>query len=342
MNEVKEAAHKEAITSALAAAFGTAGTVLIVEFLHLPNAYIALSLAGALSLLPMPSFQDFLFRIGSVTLGILSGVLLITTLPQSPWVYFFSIGFIAAVGYHFFLKYVGAGAAYIFSAYFAAMCVEAITGLFSSDIVITGLGLLVQSIIPIVVTYSVTLILKRKTAPANNPILRSPITSMTSITLTVWIAILVAFSIKTNEPARLVIASVAGITALETERSTESFRKKMLGYVMGAVTSISFIVVIVASTNDLTIYLLGLGFVFGFLEWLANYYTSQKILFRAISIMFAYSALMLPAPDSNLHVSIERVTSSFIGFSIAILVFLFMVEVQKITILMISPKSVVE
>jgi hypothetical protein len=342
MNGAKEAANKEAITSALAAALGTAGTVLIVEFLHISNAYIALSLAASLSLLPMPSFQDFLFRIGSVTLGVISSVLLITMLPQSPWIYFFFVGFITAVGYHFFLKYVGAGAAYIFSAYFAAMCVEAIAGLFSSDIVIIGLELLVQSTVPIVITYAVTLILKRKPAPSNNPVLRLPIASMTSITVVVWIAILVAFSIRTDQPARLIIASVAGITALETERSTESFRKKMLGYVFGAVISIFFIVAIVASTNELTIYLLSLGLLFGFFEWMANSYASQKILFRAVSTMFAYSALMLPAPDSNLHVSIERVTSSFIGFSISILVFLLMVEAQKITQFIVSPKSATE
>jgi hypothetical protein len=204
------------------------------------------------------------------------------------------------------------------------------------------LELLAQAISAIVVTYIVAIILRKKTVDSNNPAFRSPISSMTSITIVVWIAILVAFSLKTDQAARLIIASISGITALETESSTESFRKRMLGYILGAIFSISFIVAIVASTNDLAIYLFGLGFLFGLLEWLANYYSSHKILFRAITMMFAYSALMLPSPDSNLQVSMSRVVASLIGFTISILVFRVMVEAQKITRFMISPKSVID
>lgn len=342
MSRLSAEKSQEAITSALAVSFGTIGTVFVVAFFHIPEAYIALSLAASLSLLPRPTFRDFILRIASVALGISCGVFLIATLPQSPWIYFFFIGFITAVGYHFVLKHVGAGAAYLFSAYFAAMSVEAITKIFSSDVAIVGLELLAQAISAIVVTYMVAIILRKKSVDSNNPAFLSPISSMTSITIVIWIAILVAFSLKTDQAARLIIASIAGITALETERSTESFRKRMLGYVLGAVLSISFIVAVVASTNDLAIYLLGLGFLFGLLEWLANYYSSHKILFRALSMMFSYSALMLPSPESNLQVSMDRVITSLIGFTISILVFLVMVEAKKITRFMISPKSVIE
>ena len=344
MSKLSAEKSQEAITSVLAVAFGTIGIVFVVEFFHIPDAYIALSLAASLSLLPRPTFRNFILRIACVTLGISCGVFLIVTLPQSPWIYFFFIGFITATGYHLVLKHVGTGAAYLFSAYFAAMSVKAITKIFSSDlvIVVVGLELLAQAISAIVITYVVALILRKKSVDSNSSSFRSPISSMTSITIVVWIAILVAFSHKTDQSARLIIASISGITALETESSTESFRKRMLGYILGAIFSISFIVAIVASTNDLAIYLFGLGFLFGLLEWLANYYSSHKILFRAITMMFAYSALMLPSPDSNLQVSMSRVVASLIGFTIYILVFSVMVEAQKITRFMISPKSVID
>jgi len=338
MSSLKATVNNEATTFALSAAFGTSITVFIVEALHVPNAYIALSLSASLSLLPVPSFQGFLFRIGSVTLGVISAVLLMTLLSESPWVYFFLIGFISAVGYIFFLNRLGTGTAYAFSAYFAVMCIEAIFGISSSDVVMDALQLLSQSIIPIIVTYGVGLILQRTLIATNNPSLRSPLASVISIALVVFTSIIVALSIKTGESTRLMIASIAGITNLELERSKEAFAKKMVGYVLGAIISISYIVAFVAWTNDFGIYLLSLGCLFGFFEWLAHYYVSQQLLFRAISTMFSYSVLMLPAPDSNLHVSLERVVSSLIGFSISIAIFLLMEEAQKITQFMIHPK----
>ncbi len=334
MSTMKEEARQTAMISALALALGTVSTVFLVEFFHLPSAYIALSLASALSLLPVPSFQDFLLRLGSVFLGITSATLLLVTLAESPWIYFPLMGLITAFGYSFFLHRVGAGAAYLFSIYFAAMCIEGIHQLFlafSTDMLLTALTLLLQSIIPIVVTYIVTLLLRRTPSPDNYPTLQSPLAAITSITLVLWTATLVAFALRTDQPARLIIASIAGITALQIEQSTASFKKRMLGYILGALLSIAFVVAIVSSTNDLGIYLLGLGFLFGLLEWLAHCYSAHQLLFRSISTMFAYSALMLPAPDSNLHVSIARITSSFLGFSIAILIFSLVLAAKKIT-----------
>ena len=399
MTHFKATPKEEATTSALSAAFGTAATVLCIEALHIPDAYIALSLAASLSLLPTPSFQNFLFRLLSVTLAVTGGGLLLVALPESPWVYFFFISFIAAIGYHFFLKNFGAGTAFAFSAYFVAMCVKAMIAIASCNILITGLHLLSQAIIPIVLTYGIACLLKKKSDLCTYVSLQSPLArifhtdsaaacenlmdtasasncssgsmkhtavvaihhlpchhqdsrrlatnqyeicglnSMINIGLVVSIAIIVVLCLKTSQSTRLIIASISGITTLEIEQSATLFKQKMWGYIFGALLSIAYIVGLVALTNDFAIYLLSLGLFFGCLEWLANYYGTKKILLRAMATMFSYSVLMIPAPDSNLYISLERIVMSLIGFSIAILVFLIMGEIQKITRFMIAFKK---
>jgi len=339
MIHFKVTPKEEATTSALSAAFGNTATVLCVEALHIPDAYIALSLAASLSLLPTPSFQHFLFRLLSVTLAVTGGGLLLVALPESPWVYFFFISFIAAIGYLVFLKNFGAGTAFTFSAYFVAMCVKAMIAIASCNILITGLHLLSQAIIPIVLTYGIACLFKKKSDLCAYVSLQSPLSSMINIGLVVSIAIIVALCLKTSQSTRLIIASVSGITALEIEQSATLFKQRMWGYIFGALLSIAYIVGLVALTNDFAIYLLSLGLFFGCLEWLANYYETKKILLRATATMFSYSVLMIPAPDSNLYISLERIVMSLIGFSIAILVFLIMGEVQKITRFMIASKK---
>lgn len=339
MTELQATSNQEASNAVLAVALTTTATVLCVEALHIPEAYIALSTAASLALTPTPSFHGFLFRLASVTLGVSSGVLLITALPESPWIYFFLVGLITAVGYHFFLKHFGIGTAYAFSAYFAAMCIKGMSSISSSHVVVTAINLLSQATIPIIVTYGVDLILKRKTGIMNHSYLKSPLASMTSIGLVVSLTIIVAFSIEKIESMRLVIASISAITTLEIERSSTSFIKQMLGYIFGAICSIAYIVALVAWTNDVAIYLLSLGCCFGFFEWLAHYYPNQKILLRALAIMFSYSVLMLPAPDSHLNISLARIVASLSGFSIAIIIFLVIEEVQKITRFMIGFKT---
>ncbi len=48
MNELKKEQEREATITALSAAFGTAGTVLFLEAMRIPNCYMALSLAATL------------------------------------------------------------------------------------------------------------------------------------------------------------------------------------------------------------------------------------------------------------------------------------------------------
>jgi hypothetical protein len=339
MIDFKVTPKDEATTSALSVAFGTTATVLCVEALHIPDAYIALSLAASLSLLPTPSFQNFLFRLLSVTLAVTGGGLLLIALPESPWVYFFFISFITAIGYLVFLKNFGVGTAFAFSACFVAMCVEAMIAIASCNILITGLYLLSQAIISIVLTYGIACLLKKKSDLCTYVSLQSPLNSMINIGLVVSIAIILALCLKTSQSMRLIIASFSGITALEIEQSATLFKQKMWGYIFGALLSIAYIVGLVALTNDFAIYLLSLGLFFGSLEWLANYYGTKKNFLRAMATMFSYSVLMIPAPDSNLYISLERIVMSLIGFSIAILVFLIMGEVQKITRFMIASKT---
>ena len=77
----------------------------------------------------------------------------------------------------------------------------------------------------------------------------------------------------------------------------------MLGYFLGAIIATAFLVSVVALANEITLYLLAIGGIFGLLEWLACYFPSHTTFFRGITAMVSVSVLMIPAPDVTFHVA---------------------------------------
>jgi uncharacterized membrane protein YccC len=340
MSNVTNSSSQEKISSALSAALGTAGTVLVLEFFRIPNSYMSLSLASILSLLPRPSLGYLLTRIGALTLGIIIAMMLLTAFPQAPWFSLPLAGLIPALGYSFFFKHSGPGSAYSFGAYFLAFYIIVGSSLEQRDFFIQGIKLWSQTIVPICVTYLVALLIKDKIATPRYA--KIDLASMVSIGVTVSIAIMLQVAIKTDQGARLVMASISTISALEIEQSVDFYLQRMLGFFLGALVATAFLVYILALGNDISVYLLGIGTLFGILEWLACSFPSQTTLLRGITAMVSFSILMIPAPDITFHVAYERITTSLLGFFTAIVVYLAIREFKKMTERLMTPPFLVD
>lgn len=324
------ATKKEAAQSALCVAFGTGITVLILEFFHIPNSYMALSFAFTLSLLPRTPLSHTITRIVALSLGIVTSMFFLVACADAPWFFIPIIGVVPSIGYAFFLKRSGPGSAYAFAAYFLAFHVLMVASHFSTHFVIQGLKLWTQSMIAILAAYFIAEFTKEKKEVTLHA--SFDVSSMASMGLTICIAVLLDNIIQNKEGAvRLVIASIAGITTLELEKSTENFLQRALGYCLGAVLATAFIVFVVTLGSNIALYLLALGGTFGFLEWLASLFKKHATLCRSMASMIAFSALMIPAPDRNFSIAYERITSSLLGFFVSIVVFLVVRECSKAT-----------
>ena len=326
---LNDAQKKEALQSALCVAFGTSLIVLVLEFFRIPNCYLSLSLAATLSLLPTCLFSHLVARIVALSLGILSAMLVLIAFPQAPWFYLPLAGVIPAVGYAIFFKHSGPGSAFAFSAFFLAFHITIVSKNFSEDLIIEALNLWCQAAITIVIVHLVSIVIKEKKPLTNYA--KFNFSSMVSIGLTVCVAIILETMIKSDQAARLVMASISTIATLEIEKSTDLFLQRMLGYVLGAVIATGFIISLVAIGNNIAIYLLALGSLFGFLEWIACFFNKQATLYRAITAMISFSIFMTPAPDMNFNIAYERIANSLIAFFTAIIVFLIVRECKKIT-----------
>lgn len=316
-------------SSALCTALGTAGTVLVLECFRIPNCYMSLSLAATLSLLPRPSLSYIMTRLTALSLGILTSMIMLIAFFQAPWLSLPLAGTIAALGYALFFKHSGPGSAYAFGAYFLAFYATVTHSPYGSDFVLQGLKLLIQTIVPITMTYFAAVLTKKKEEPPQfKKIDRSGIVS---IGITVSIALMLEMVINTDQETRLVMASISTITFLETGKSVSLYLQQMIGYLLGAAVATAFLVGIVAFANDITIYLLALGGLFGLLEWLGGYFSNQTTMIRGIMAMCSFSIFMIPAPDPNFHIAYGRITVSLLSFFLALIVYLMIKECVKLT-----------
>lgn len=329
MNGELEHLKKESLTSALSAALGTAITVLFLETFHIPNSYMALSFASTLSLLPRAPLNHLIARVLALSIGILCSLIVLTAFPEEPWFYVPLLCFIPAVGYGALYKHSGPGSAYAFSAYFLAFHVLNLPYIGKNILLIEALKLWSQTMIPILITYFVALLIREKKGPSLYPKLE--FSSLLSIGLTVIIATMIDATTHLDQAARLVMASISTISSLEIEQSTQHFVQRMLGYFSGVVVTVGFIIFTVAFNNNIAIYLLSIGILFGFFEWLASRFINHTLFFRGIAAMLSFSVLMIPHPDTNIHVAYYRIANTLIGFFTAIIVFLVIREFKKLT-----------
>ncbi len=316
-------------SSALCTALGTAGTVLVLECFRIPNCYMSLSLAATLSLLPRPSVSYIMTRVGALSLGIATSMIVLIAFFQAPWISLPLAGAITALGYALFFKHSGPGSAYAFGAYFLAFYATVTHSLYGSDFVLQALKLWVQTAIPITMTYLAAVVTKKKEAP---PIYQTiDLAGIVSIGITVSIALMLEMMLETDQETRLVMASISTIAFLETGKSVNLYLQQMIGYLLGAAVATSFIVLVVAFANDVSIYLLALGGLFGLLEWLAGYFPNQTTMIRGMIAMCSFSVFMIPTPDSDFHVAYGRITVSLISFFLALIVYLMIQEFVKLT-----------
>ncbi|HLB33728.1 MAG: hypothetical protein A3F67_07340 [Verrucomicrobia bacterium RIFCSPHIGHO2_12_FULL_41_10] len=317
--------------SAFCVALATVGTMLILGALRIPHSYMGLVFSATLSVMPKPSLEHFLLRIVAVSFGTVTSVLLLVIFPEEPWFYIPLLGVISAYGYAFFLARWGPGSACAFSFYFLAIHVSSIAGHFTYSVALLALNFWAQAVIAIIMTYIAACLTKKKATVEPSP--KLPLSSIVTIGIAVSIAGLIDASIRTDQGGRLIMATISTITILETTQLITPLIDKFIGYLIGIVVAASFIVITIAAGNDFGVYLLFLGITFGSLEWLACYYLPKATIYRSIAMMISFCVLMLPAPDTSLHIPYQRALVSLAGFFIAIIAFVIGRECKKITLL---------
>jgi len=335
MSSTATLSPQEMRAAALCTALATATTVMVLEFFRIPNCYMSLTLAVTLSVLPRPTLSHVIARVVALSLGILTSMGVLIAFFQAPWLSLPLAASIPALGYAFFLKRFGPGSAYAFGAYFLAFYIMSNLSLKESDFVLQALKLWIQSIIPIVLTYLAAMLTKQIKPTAAYA--KIDLAGIVSIALTVSIAIMLDIAIKTDRAARLVMASISTITFLEIGKSVNLYLQQMIGYFCGAIVATAFIVGVVALGNDISLYLLALGGLFGLLEWLGCYFSNHTTFFRGIISMCSFSVLMIPTPDRTFHVAYGRITTSLLGFFTAIFVYLIIQEFRKLTERLMTP-----
>lgn len=306
--------------SALCMGLSTSGTMLFVGAFHIPHPYIALVFATTLAFMPRPSAKQLLNQIFALTLGCICAVLLLVMFPEEPWFFVPFLGLIASIGYAIFLKHSGPGAAAAFSFYFLAIHITCISQSFSPSMMTTTLEYWLQAFIAIVVSFSAALITKFPNQSSSTKIL--PLSNIIMIGVAASIAGFIDASIEADQSARLILSSISTVTALQITYSSYQLLCKLGGYLFGIVASFAFIIIVASSGNDFGVYLLALALSFGFLQWLACRVTKVALFFQSVAMMLSFCILMLPTPDVDLHVPYRRSIATFVGFLIAILVFL--------------------
>ncbi len=309
--------------------------MLLVASFHIPYPYMALVFSVVLSMLPRPTTSHFFYRIVALTLGCTLSIVLLTAFPEEPWFYIPLLGTIAAVGYAFFFKRWGPGCAACFAFFFLATHVVCIADHFSINIVVVATEFWLQAFIAIVVAHGALLLTKEQEIPTCYATLS--IESIITIIITVSIAGLIDASIKTDQAGRLIISALSTITVLEITCKTYPLVQKFIGYCLGTLLSFGFIIIVASWRNDISFYLFTLCLTIACLEWLACRYQPTALIYESTAMMLSFCVLMLPTPDTSMHVAFQRALSTFIGFLVAALVFLLAREFRKINACYCAP-----
>lgn len=286
------------------AVMGTAGAAAVM---HIEQPFLAVLASQLIAVIPCRGAAELLRRLASAWTGAFCGALLLIAFPQQPWFSLPAFAVLCGAGSVFVEKKFGAAAATLFA---MGTCAA-----FSGGIVYPIAGLLGGAIHAISLSTAVLVIFLLQ------PLAPPPVAPANPAIPSGWLvgscgAVSLVVACLTI-PAQSVVMTIATLTCV-LFLPRKGVLLKPLGCVLGAILALAFIVAISDLTNNLALFLLGLGLVIGGLEAMAWRKPGSALALRQAGAMFVVLATILPRPEESLQAAGGRMAAVFLGIAVAV------------------------
>ena len=303
----------DAFRAALRQALAISLTALLVGSFHLPQPFLAVLAAQLIAGFACISGADFLKRITAAWAGSMAGLFLLVAAPDQQWISIPAFGVFSGSGIVAVFRRWGSAPAILFA--------MGIGGMFSAGLVYPGTGLISGSahamslsIAAISSVLAWTVCMRQTGTAGTAKATLSPIL----IGLAASASLIVAALTIPAEAVVMTIATMTTIFALQTSPGKPGIAARTIGAGVGILVSVTFLVIVSGSGNNLAIFLAALALVMGSFEWLAASHPANGAMFRQAAALFAVAATMLPRPDQFLFGSLDRMLAVVIGFAVAV------------------------
>jgi len=300
--------------AALRQGLATAGAALGVGAFRFQQPFLCVLAAQLIAALPCPSAGGVLRRLLSAAVGTATGLIILSGLPQQPWLAWPVFGAAAAAGCIIISRHGDPACVILFGmgvcSSFPAGVIHPVPALPSA------LGHAGSLAIAVAAAWFARAISGEVDTPPGSvrPI---PVTSGLAIGTTVVGSVVAASLFLPREFVVMTVAAVTTIIALESPGSPANIPQRAGGGCLGAVLSIGFMILISGAGNNLALFLLSLGLVFALLEGSAVRLSRWSTALRQAGAVFAVMATMLPRPDLTVTASDHRLAAIFVGLAIA-------------------------
>jgi hypothetical protein len=286
---------------------------LAAAVLNLPQPFLTVLAVVLLCGTPPPSsWKDGAGRVVSAWCGCLTGVLLIILLPEQPWLALPLFGALAGIGTLFISSRYGYAQTLLFG---MGVCASAPAAAIRPDILMSA-ALAHGTLLTIGVIATILAFPPKASAALPTPL--SP-RSAGTIGLACTISLIAALLIVPGDVVVMVIATLTTILRLEWPESPSALPQKAVGAVLGALSSLAFIILVAGSGNDIAVFLLALGLMVATFEVTARRYPAWAISARQAAALFAVAAPMIPRPDQFLAAADSRILAVLGGCCVAAL-----------------------
>src|SRR5262245_47897743 len=298
----------DAAPAAARQAAATCGTALVVGTMHLRDPFLGVLAAYLTAGLPAAGHADAFKRLAGALGGAFAGTLLLTAVPDQPWLSLPLFSIAAWVGPGAVFSWLGPAPAIFFA---MGLC-----GVFSEGIIHPGEGLRVG------MTHALSLstaAIVSALARAAFPTTGAPPSARSSFPQGGLASVIALVATCAVLPALGVVASIAALTTLISwPPQPGTAGGKLAGGALGVALSLAFLTVVSGAGNDVAIFLVGFGLVFAALEWLAVRNPTAATALRQAGAMFAVAATIMPGPSGSLAGPIARMAAVTIGLFAAL------------------------
>ncbi len=302
------------VRSALRMGTAAGGTALVAGALHIPQPFLAvLATQLTVGIVFQAGQRGFLLRLASALGGSIGGLFLLILLSDQYWFSLPAFGVVAGWGTVRIARCGDPAASILFCMGFC--------GMFAAGIVDPEPGILVglghASSLATAVVFSW---LAQRLFPIRGGVSAGPVPVASQLGITAVCTLVAACAAF---PSMAVVSTIAALaTVLSLGSGTKGIPDKLLGGGLGVAVSFGFLVIVSGAGNDLAVFLLGLGGVLGFFEWVVSASPKKGALFRQAGALFAVAATILPQPGESLFASSERQLAVLLGLAVALVIHL--------------------
>ncbi|MEO6847020.1 MAG: FUSC family protein [Chthoniobacterales bacterium] len=302
------------------AAAATSAALVTATF-HVPQPFLGVLVAFLLvSAKSLPHERIFLRLVGAV-IGIVTGVLLLVTFPQQPWLLLPIFAVIVAAGLYY--SSLTKDDSVVLST-LVALVAGVPTTILSPNLAVFGaLTHGINVIIGILCAAFAFLLFPAKEVFSKDTIEIYSFSRALSVGITVVLGMVFAAIFLPTGAAILVIASAIMAFRL-FESSVPSFiTQKMMGAVVGVILAILFNIIIVGAADNITLFLIILGLFFVAAGWVGHWKPGICPCLLQGTAMFAVAAPCLPEPQTSFVAMMGRVEDVIVGCVAGIIVYKF-------------------